>query len=106
MLAWLSSGVLHNSSQRWPTVYPVLPPGVRKAKLHEQHFMLVGKGSVLGKGVFHIGFIFPKKGSGPVLEILQDEVNPRKGRSKLLVPFPVAKISLISMAPSGDRIRY
>ena len=50
--------------------------------------------------------IFPNEGSGPFLEVLQDEANPPESRSKLLYLSEVSKISLISMAPSGGRIRY
>ena len=55
---------------------------------------------------FDILYYFPQVGSGPVLEVLQDEVNPWLDWSKLLYSSPIAKISLISMAPSGGRIRY
>ena len=48
----------------------------------------------------------PCWGSGPFLEVLQDQANPWRSRSKLLHLLLSSKISLISMAPSGDRIRY
>ena len=48
----------------------------------------------------------PEEGSGPFLEVLQDQANPWRSRSKLLHLLLSSKISLISMAPSGDRIRY
>ena len=64
----------------------------------------------LSRALFKRGLIliviFPMVGSGPFLEVLQDQANPWWSRSKLLHLHPVAKISLISMAPSGGRIRY
>ena len=61
----------------------------------------------LVEGIFiFICIIFPYVGSGPLLEVLQDQANPWRSRSKLLHLLLVAKISLISMVPSGDRIRY
>ena len=38
----------------------------------------------------------PEGGSGPLLEVLQYQANPWRGRSKLLHPLLVLKISLIS----------
>ena len=63
LLAWLSSGVLHNSSQRWPTVYPVLPPGVKKAMLDKQKhsFMLLGLGE---REVLTLVLFSPRRGVG------------------------------------------
>lgn len=75
--------------------------------------------SVLRKIEFYVGFrllvndvfsvvfksVLPE-GSGPLLEVLQYQVNPCGSRSKLLHLPPVPKISLISMSPDGGRIRY
>ena len=58
---------------------------------------------------FHIFFsiicFFPE-GSGPIPEVLQYRANPWQRRSKPLTLRRVPKISLISMSPSGGRIRY
>ena len=43
---------------------------------------------------------------GPVLEVLQYQVNPWQGWSKPQVSRLVPKISLISMPSNGERIRY
>lgn len=50
---------------------------------------------------------FPRGvGSGPFLEVLQDQADPWRSRSKLRDLLLSSKISLISLVPSGDRIRY
>ena len=69
-----SSALLHNSlgRQRWSTMSPVLPPGGKKAKCQNANVSIGTR-----EEGFDICFIFPNEGSGPVLEILQDEVNPR-----------------------------
>ena len=51
--------------------------------------------------VFILYWYFPPEGDGPFLEVLQDQANPWKSRSKLLYLLLLSKISLI-----WGRIRY
>ena len=63
---------------------------------------------VAGEGLYMTSefVITPWVGSGPILEVLQYQANPWQRRSKLLTLRRVPKISLISLIPGGDRIRY
>ena len=51
-------------------------------------------------------FFFLPVGSGPIPEVLQYRADPRQRWSKPLALRHDPKISLISLIPHGDRIRY
>jgi len=63
--------------------------------------MQAGKGKMKDVDWCTFDFIFPCEGSELFLEVLQDQVNPWKSRSKLLHLLLFSKISLISMVPLG-----
>ena len=66
--------------------------------------------TTIGAALFSVDlfclFPSPRGECGPVLEVLQDQVNPSESQSKLWYLSASSKISLISMVPHGDRIRY